>query len=319
MHPLEFIALNLKSDQKVELTYIDPMAFGKGEAKTVECFFRGLTSDLKPSAVIFDNIEDLRPVFVLPNKNGKPQRKRVDNYIRFRDIISIWPDRSAAARPVIYPSEIEGYSKGVTAAQDLALLQIQDIADEMATLFGGKRIQLNYPCRVEIIYDSHVGIDMSTPVDILSVGYNQKALYPEFEVDNDAYREILSVDELCIDDPILLLGELMDAIRHPCYDEPLECCVDLVAMDWKSIPDPEPSQAPVLFRIALLQGLRAERWFESLSLEDKRRIFLPVENPIRASFKKKEGREPESFEEAIGVYWSILDDSNKSFYMQMSQ
>ena len=309
MHPLEFIAYNLRPQQKVNLHY-KKWRHGEATTEKISCFFQGFKHKYAPASTIIYSMSDLRPIFTLPTKSGGPGRRHVEDYILFEDIISLDPDMSGDVISVIYPEEIQGYMQGADKPGDVALKQIYDIADEMAGLFDGKAIQLNDPLGIATVYERRGGVDYAYPVEIVGVSFDRDALRLDLELGGEYFNGKKAYENVFVHDPVYLLSELMEAIRNPSYDEPLEGFLDLAGMDWNDIPECDRSHR-VLYETWLLMKLRTDKWFASLTDEQKWGAFQFNEAWIRNFFLTGEGREAESFAEAVDYFWGTLNELAK--------
>ena len=316
MHFLEFVALNLRSGQKVHLHY---KTWNGHDTVKIDCFYLGLKHNRAPSSTVIHSADELQPVFTLPNKDGRAGRKHVEPYILFSDIISIEPFLIGPEQSIILPKDIQGYMQGADTPAKVAIYQIQSIAEEMAELFDGKAIQLCEPLAVASVFETHGGITTGFPVYIVSVSYDREALHLDFDVVAECYNKRLSCDGLCINDPVYLLSELMASIRCPSYEEHAESCVDLRSLNWKDIPDCDPERTPVLAHTGILSELRSDKWFDSLTDKEKEEAFQLGEAQIIRAFLARNHFKPESFVKAVNHYWNELGANEKYLFFSSKQ
>lgn len=310
MHPLEFFAYNMQPGQMADVTVKD----GNGQ-KTIRCYFYAFKSryDYK----IMNGTKDLIPVFVFPNKkNGEMGKTYVKEIHSFDDILSIGFGDSWA--PAITMNEIYGYVSGSYSPECLAEIQIRNIVKEMSRLFPGKRIHINGPGTPAAVFESHGGIKTGATVNIISVGYDNQTGKYNVEVEGDCYNGIYDPDNLTIKSYPILLEDIMTSVAYPeeIDRENKEDYIDLASIRYAAIPRVWPNNTPTLFKTMLIDELRCNKWWKTLSDGKKRRLFAVGEAQVNYAYTRKHGKEPNTFNEAIEDYWKDLDVNNKLIFME---
>lgn len=304
MHPMIFMAYNLKAGQKVSLTM--PAKSKDDKYKHVELFFCGYTNKFGLKTASHTSM--LRPVFAVPTKSNTPGRKTEP--IGFEDI----EDLSIIDSPddvQLMPNEVDGWMIARAIMSRTALVEVYAICREMNSLFKGKRIPLNTSVDAARTNDNGDGI---TKCSVTSLGVNECGT-PTFDLcdTETGAKSTVTMEQIDVDGTVLL-SELIESIQNPeFYEEFSEKAAKdnplllLSWMQWDEIPKASQNEK-ALEKLGLLEILRVNLWWRTLSLEEKTEL-LSENYFIDKSIKKSK-----NMEEDINVMWEKeFTSGRKSF------
>lgn len=269
---LEFLSHNLRFGDKVELT----IKYYDRSQKTITAFFHGFRI-LDGRHISIGN--NLYPMFKKMNKNGKMSREYTDEYTSLETIKSITKLTEDATH--FMPEELPSIQKCTYIKNHLAKKQITAICKELATLFPDKWIPLPSSGELDCaLWDEHGGIALATGMNILRIRYGKEGekegylvcaapdyaepnIYPSWR--HDLEYSPLALLRVLVQD-IALEGELPETAGEE------GDCINFSALPWRTFPLAGPG-CPVLKNMGLLELLRYNLWWKSLSPQEKEAVF----------------------------------------------
>lgn len=308
MSPLEFFASNLNRRQKVKLIWRHPSS---DNVKEVICFFKGYRNYCEKRVV--DNADDIIPVFCECTKNGKMSNRELRDYIKLEDIANI---EILGPFSNIPTPQVPNWNNAVNVINKVARQQILAILKDMDSLFPGMSVPLSKdgdPRLVLSVAESHGGVDIEYPGVVLSLSCKDGHIVYEIDQDVETFKGTSGVF-------VPNFAEVLDALVNSILDPPAgdeddeipgQDCIRLHDYTWETLPLADKDKQPTLFELGLLEQLRVNLWWESLSEKDKTDLMngkfkQKVEDYYQANYLDK-GTPDTSYAAKCDLYWGLFD------------
>lgn len=273
---MEFLSLGIGYGQRVTLTLKDI----NGETRSVDCHFAGFRFFMGRATC--DSPGDIIPVFNATSKNGKMLNRHIYEHTKLDNIISI---KTAEATGISsLPGNIPSLGRAVDNIEKTSRHFLEMVLKEMSVLFPGKKIRFDMDDRrnAAVYYYKH---DSDVP-DITAVCFKDGKVRYELEGEYTNEQDVTD-SEIDVFSYTRILETVLENIRRPYVPE--GCEDNFFSPDeqsWKDIPDVDPDKQPYLHSTLVLEELKADLWFESLSDEEKEAQFNGLKNTYEHTVKE---------------------------------
>jgi hypothetical protein len=320
MKLIEFLSLGIKAGDKIRVTYDNHI---KSKPEHADVFFKGFR--IWSGSRVERNPDRLIPVFNKTTKDGKRSRNEYDGYFGLEEIIDI-EFLNEKTNLVKYLNERNDYFD-VPALPSIANIfenlesrarqQLFQLVKELDDLFPDLQVALN---EYEKAWRDDGYNNISYPTHVVSVGYwkghgkslDNICLNIVSKHDNGLYE--LDKD-IYVEDCYRLLSNTISSIINPeeIDKEDIEehDVIDFHSMAWEDIPTAQREKHPYLFNTKILERLRVEKWWKTLTDDQIKTIFPEVYNII---IKHKYADRPEKdYASHVRMEWESISFDEKQF------
>ena len=269
MNFFEFQALCLTPAQKVILTL--KKSPRSEETEDIVCFFSGYKTCYGQR--FFESCDELMPIFRKPTSHGKISSAYARDFLQFDEIVKVTPADSENIS-LVKTDKIDSVVNGLQTLDDTLFAQCEAIVREMNELFPDIKIPFDEGDEPNVILYTKDGITNGLIQNICIRGGELR-----FTVNDMEFVSVCTKKDIAIHSIPDLLRGLMMSIKDPTSDMQ-DICGHPFDLPYNEIPAADAVRHPVLTKLGLLETLRHNKWWYTLSEEKRQGIISELQSFI---------------------------------------